>query len=739
MLNDPSTAPERPKHALELRALRSLQKHWLLAAVVTASVTAAAAFYALGRPKIYRASATLLIDPTPPKPLGQSVQSVVDLGTGLYWNNHEYYETQYRIIRSTNTALRTVRALNLHHDAGFVLNLGAEQTPPQEQALADTELAERAAAAALLTRLKVEAIKDSRLVSVSFEDADPARAQRVTAALIGIYVDQNVDRVLESTKMASEWLGVQLERLREELSDSELALHQYKRDKNILSVSVDDQSNMLREELRMLNQRHTEARIELEALRARQHELAGVDAENPVELPAPELLDSQLLSTFRSQYVEARQAVGALRGSGKGINHPEVKAASAQEETLRLALVDEVRNIQTAVERSLKSKEREVAALGGLLERAKDRGLELNRLELEYRRLERSKTNTEKLYSLVLERSKESNLTQIMRFNNISVVDPPAVPTASVKPRVPLYVAGGFLGGLVLGLFGAWLRGVLDRTLKTPEEIEEQLGLPVLGMLPRAGQGPTYGRRARRGRTGTDQAPELAAFREPHGTVAEASRAVRTNLMFIAPDTPQKRLLITSGGPSEGKTTVACSIAIAMAQAEQRVLLLDCDLRKPRLHRVFSRHNDWGVSSLILDPESLDEAELATEIPHLSLLPAGPQAPNPAELLQSKKFQTILAKLEERFDRIVIDSPPIAAVTDATVLSTQSDGVVFVVRGAATNSELARRAIRALRDVKGKLLGVVLNGMDLSPRGHESQYYYRYSYYGRQQDDVQAS
>src|SRR5690606_17080773 len=276
---------------------------------------------------------------------------------------------------------------------GFFLALPPETPPPPKSA---PEVPERAAAAQLLARLTVEPIKDSRLVTISYEDADPKRAQRVLAHLVDIYIEHNVDRVLDSTKTAADWLGVQLEKLRAELSESELALHQYKRDKNILSVSVDDQSNMIREEMRLVNERFVEAQVEIEALQARHVQLTQIDPENPEKLPAPELLQSQVLATFRAQYVAAKQNASALRAGGKGDNHPEVKAAAAEEETLRVALLEEFANIRVAVERSLRAKKDEAKGLAALLERAKQRGLELNRLELEYRRLERSKANTEK-------------------------------------------------------------------------------------------------------------------------------------------------------------------------------------------------------------------------------------------------------------------------------------------------------------------------------------------------------
>jgi capsular exopolysaccharide synthesis family protein len=259
------------------------------------------------------------------------------------------------------------------------------------------------------------------------------------------------------------------------------------------------------------------------------------------------------------------------------------------------------------------------------------------------------------------------------------------------------------------------------------------MGLTYLGLLPRIetaylGTEKPAERRRRR-RLGTDQLeaaarPELMVHYAPRSAIAEAARAMRTNILFMSPDVPYRRLLVTSAVPSEGKTTVACSIAIAMAQAGQRVALVDCDLRRPRLHRIFDKGNEEGLTTVLLDPETLDHALTTVDVPGLHLLTSGPIPPNPAELLHSETFGRVLQELEKRFDRVIFDSPPLIPVTDAAVLSTRVDGAVLVVKPFMTRKEVARHAARSLRDVGGRILGAVLNDLDLSGRG--SAYYYQY-------------
>ncbi|MBX3127650.1 MAG: polysaccharide biosynthesis tyrosine autokinase [Polyangiaceae bacterium] len=699
---------------------RALNKsRWLILAS-TLVIMAAVTFFTLGQTKVYRATTTLQIDPNPPSPLGQDVRAVVTMGADTFWNNQEYYATQYRILRSRGVAADAVRGLALHKDGAFLQNL-----PAGKAAAADAS--ERDAVDAVLARLSVEPIKDSRLVAVSFEDADPDRAQRVLSALVDAYLQRNVDDVAVSNTSASKWLNEQLKKLKEDLEQSELALHEYKKDQQILSVSLDDQSNMLREEMKRLNDALTDVRVRREHVQSRARELEKVDTSDPVNLPATELLQSAILNTLREKYISARGDHASLLQSGKGEHHPEPRSKAAQVTIAREALLKEVRNVRGALRSDLAALNREASGLERLNERAKQRAFEVNKLEIAFRRLERTKVNNEKLYGVVLERSKETDLASLMQFNNLRVVEEPLGGRGPVKPRVPLNIALGGVGGLVFGLLLAIGREQLDRTLKTSEDIERELDIPFLGSLPLADDAAAK----------ADDAG-LLAHRQPSGVLAEAARGIRTNLLFMSPDRPYRRLLITSPGPGEGKTTVASTIAVALAQAGERVILVDCDLRRPRLHRVFGRVNDRGVSTATLEPASLEAMELETEVPNLSLLPSGPHVPNPAEFLLTDAFRGMLDRLSERYDRVVLDTPPASVVSDAAILSNKVDGIVFVFRSMKTPRDTAKKVLRTLRDVGAPVVGAVLNALDAARLGYGKYHYYHYNYYGRDEKAPQS-
>jgi polysaccharide biosynthesis transport protein len=720
----PSSAPDPLNSRLSgLSLWTAIRKNWPLVVLMTVILGAGSTFYTLGQTKLYDVNATIMFDPQVPKPLGQMGEST-DMSS--YWNNKEYYKTQQWVIQSMRVASQVVRDLELNKDGAFMGGLPRSANPPRVNVPVER------AAEVLMSRISVEPIRDSRLTVVKYRDGDPARAQRILAALVDTYAQDNLDTVFESSTMAADWLRTQIGSLRQDLETSEMSLHEYKKNKNILSVSMDERSNMLQAEMAQLNAAVTQVRTQREKTAARLSQLRKVSPENPADLPATELLTSSALNSYRSDYVARDREVSALLSEGRGENHPLVKAAEARREISRAALMSEVKNIQNAAEHDMKALDQETSSLKNLFAEAEARALDLNLMEIEYNRLRRAKENNEKLFSIVIERSKETDLTRMLRVNNVKVVAHPLLPKRPATPNVPLNIASGISVGLVLGLIAAIGREQLDRTIKHPDEVENQFGLSLLGVLPQiAADAPLEKTKLRRQRHNSVPPPgdgplELIVHRRPTSGVAEAARAIRTNIVFMAPDNPHRLLLVTSGAPAEGKTTVACAIAITIAQAGKSVVLVDCDLRRPRLHKVFGQSNDLGMTSALLDPSLEDSIVSATDVPNLSLVVTGPIPPNPAELLHSETFKSLLARLKDRFDTVIIDSPPVVPVTDATVLSTLVDGVILVVRSSKTTKELIRRALRSLRDVGGRVVGVVLNGADLEGRGYAGYQYYYY-------------
>lgn len=703
---------------------RTVLKYWATALATALVISVSVAFYTLGQTKIYESTSTVQFDPNPPRPLGGKVEAVVEMGAGAVWDTREYYETQYQIIQSMNVATKVVRELGLNRDAAFIYNLPREMQAPKME-----PVTEEIAAETLKGRLKVEPVKGSRLASIRLMDANPERAAKILASVVDTYVQQNIETAVDATVSANTWLTEQMNKLKADLETSEMALHDYKKNNDLLAAAFDDKSNMLREQMEQLGKMLTDARARSKEVQARRDQIAKVKVEDPTDMPSTDLLQNDLLRTLRSQYIEAKRDREALLRSGKGPNYDEVKAKEARMEESKIAILGEVRNVQRALDRELATVRQHESGLAGLLSQAKTEGTELNRLEIEFHRLRRSKENNEKLYSLLLERTKESDLARMLNVNNVRVLDRPRVPRSPVRPNVPLNIGAGILLGLLLGVGTAMGRAVLDRTIKTPGDVEQVLGVSFLGLIPEleiTKESASKQKARRRGRGGGSPGRELIVHEMPTSGIAEASRSIRTNILFTAPDKPYKVMLITSAAMGEGKTTVACCIAIAMAQTGKRVVIVDCDLRRPRLHRIFQKPSDAGLTAALVE-EGHEEQIEETEVPNLSVFVAGPHPPNPAELLQSERFKTVLKRLTTKFDYVILDSPPVLAVTDAAVLSTLVDGVVMVTRAFQTRKELAQHALRRLTDVGAHVAGVVLNAVNLT----KDEYKYSYQYYRR--------
>lgn len=341
-------------------------------------------------------------------------------------------------------------------------------------------------------------------------------------------------------------------------------------------------------------------------------------------------------------------------------------------------------------------------------------------------------------------------------FNNLRVLDYAIVPTTPVKPRTSMIIAIAFFFGLLGGIALALLLDALDVSVKGQQDLE-RMGLVFLGLVPSINEAINRYKRNRNTKKknvidGDEDpvvippekiSPELVVHQLPKSTVAESCRVIRTNLLFMSPERELRTLLVTSPGPQEGKTTVAISLAIVMAQGGSRVVLIDLDMRRPRVHQPFGFKKEPGMSEAILGKRTIDEIVRSTDIKGLWIIPSGPVPPNPAELLHTERFSLLLRELSEKFDRVVIDSPPLGPVTDAAIISTQVDGVVMVAKSGATRRAAIKAAWRQLKEIGARVLGTVLNNVSAKRSyGYYNYYYYRkrgYGYYAYGEEEGRQS
>lgn len=758
----PTQEAEESQNAV-VEQIRVLWKHrWIILTVIAVTLCLDA-LWVLRQPKIYAASVMVQFEPNPPRPLGRQVEEVDTGGIGSYWNLREYYETQYRVVKSRAVAEGVVRRLGLQHDPDF---MGV--APAQRRAWRSVPLAD--AATVLILRTRVDPVKESRLVNITVEDKSPRRAQLLANTLADVYIQRNLEHRLESTRYAVRWLSGQLEELRENLAHSEDRLQDFRRRNGIISESFADQRNLIGQRIGRLTEALTDAQTRRFGLSARVTEIqraadavlgalpapgtpntgASVDAPEArrsewqrqvqgalAQLTAPEFLQSGVLSTLRTQFETASREEASLepRYLPTAI---ELRTARARTNNVVTMMRAEVQNIKGAAEAELRGVNRAENNIRNELSAAQRDAVDLGEKEMAFARLNRERESHAKVYGIVLERTTESNLMQELRVNNVSVLDYALTPTLPVKPRVAITLAVGAVAGLVLGILAALLAVQADRTVRSRVDIEEVLRATFLGYLPLINsRGLRNHRKYQYGNTHDNEGPlenvDLVVHSHPTSLVAELARGIRTNLLFMAPDTPFQMLMVSSASPREGKTFTAVSLAITLAQSGKRVLLVDADLRRPRIHKVFGVRPPVGVTSILIGEATLDEAVLPTAVPNLELLACGPVPPNPVELLHSQRASDLLSLLRQKYDRVIFDTPPVTAVTDALALGPQLDGVVLVLRSRQTRRDQATVVVRQLRSLGSRIAGCVLNAVDL--RDDAPGYYYgRYDYSPRREN-----
>jgi polysaccharide biosynthesis transport protein len=693
-----------------------LKRKWLIL-LVFALVVGATTLWARSQPKVYAAQISLIIDSKEPRFLDNQIQDVNNDSTSAYWANKEYLETQSKIITSRAVSQRVVEKLGLNSDPEF---LGLTRLPEAQR----PEAMKRLDAVAMVQgKIKVESLKDSRVTFIKIEDAEPNRAALLANEVAQAYIDESLSQKLKVTENASKWLDERRDSLSDSARASEMALYAFRKQSDMLSTSIDDRANMVSSRLTATSTALTDVQLKIAGHKARvaairnvQHQQGSDDSMWAEALPAAR--ENATLQKLKDRMLTLRTDCTELQSRYLG-EHPKLMECRD-----KLALVEkdfqrELSNLVVGTEAELRESIEKEKNLQALFNEVRAEAFEVEKKKLELDRLKQESDSAKRQYDSVFKRLKDIELSGLLRTSNVRVLDAARPQLGAVRPNVPQSILLGVLAGLIAGLGLALLLEFLDSSVTSQLEIEERLGLTFLGFVPTIPQAVAEG-----------QSKDLHIHREPKSHIAECTRAVRTNLLFMSPDKPLKRMLVTSSGPQEGKSTTAINLAIAMAQSGQKVLIVDTDMRRPRLHKAFGVPNDVGVSSLVVGEGKLEDAIKTTEVPGVYLLPCGPVPPNPAELLHTKAFAELLETLDGKFDRVLLDSPPVGAVADAVVLATQVAGVVIVLKAGATQRDVAKRTVRALTDVKAPILGAVLNDVNLERSRYGDYYGYAYRYYG---------
>lgn len=642
-------------------------------------------------------------------------------------------DTQAKILQSDTLALKVIDDLQLTKNKAFG---GSDNKDKTAKTVAVDTRRESEALDRWHGSLAVAKIPRTRMIEIRFTSPDPKLAAQVVNTLATAYVENNFKARYESTMQASEWLSRQLADLQLKVETSQAALVKYERDNGI--VGIDEKQNTITSKLDQMNKDLTAAEDD------RLQKQANYQMISTGNLDAiPELSQNSLIQRFREEEGSLQKQL-AEATTQFGPSYPKVQQLNNQIKQIE----DSIQN-ETARIASRKKSEYEAAVsrekmMRSAFEQQKQQANQLNEKAIEYNQLKHDADSNRQLYDSLQQKLKEAGITSGLKSSNVRVVDVARAPLFPSKPNVPNNLAMGLLLGLVGGVALAFVMESLDNTVRTPEQVETLSGLPSLGMIPLSLDiSSSKNKQVKASVALTTQAQtdlrkttvSLLAHARPKSEVAESYRALRTSILLSSIGSAPKIIMVTSALPQEGKTTTSINTAIVLAQKGGRVLLVDADMRRPTIHQTFKLRNRTGLSTVLTGSSQADDLIVSSSIlPNLFVLPAGPPPPHPAELLDSSVMRTLLEKWRGQFDHVIIDTPPVLSVTDAVLLSAQMDTVLLVIRSAQTSKDALRRSRDVLAQVNARVMGVVVNAIDLqSPDAY--YYYYGSNYAGKYYDE----
>lgn len=651
------------------------------------------------------------------------------------WDDtRKFYETQYKVLRSQ--ALGTLAYDELQSDPYFtseddkkgsdnsfieviVTTLkslwpsGSQETLEASEINLDPEIIEaqkqrqkNILVRAFLGGYSIVPDRKSRLVEITYESSDPRFSARAVNTLIQKYQEWNILKKKEGVEVAGEFLQDQLDEAKANLERSEKELIDFARKVDI--VSLEDEQNILIVELEEINR--VLARTETDRLtkEALFKEVEEGDYESlPKIVDDPAILELQKAFTDLKAEYENKAVVF-------GPNFPEMKQLQAQMNKIQTEIIKRTEGIANSIQ---KDYEATLRTEGLLRKRAKEQNVlvsDLNERASQYRILENEVESNRDFHDDILSRYKQMKITGAVQTSNVKLIDKASIPLKPFKPKIVLNVVYSVIFGLMVGCFLAFAVEHLDSTIRDEEEVKRRYAVPFLGSIPLMSDDENI--------LGNI---ETAVMANPKSLVAEAFRVVRTSILYSSPDHPPNIILLTSTQPLEGKTTAASNLALSMAQAGNKVLIIDADLRKPRLHKIFLNNgNGGGLSTYLIGQIDKESLIHSTDDENFDIIPSGPIPPNPVELISSKKMRELLESLYETYDTVIMDGPPIANFADSRLLSRLAEGVVLVTSIGVTQRQSLRTSIEEITKVGGKIIGTIVNRVESKNKFGYGYYYY---------------
>ena len=769
--NEPQPVTEEVHLRDYWRVIRKRQS--LVLAVFLCTVLASALFILTATP-IYTAATTLLIERKAP----QAIDIQGALSEAQTPDEYDYYRTQYEILKSRGLAIRVIQEENLESNplfsgegaqkglitklwAGATAWVGAIFSSGSPLKSDGVSVDPRTIDAYLEKMLEVKPVPRTRLVKVAFSTPDPELSAQVVNVHVQAYIHQGVELRAQANEEAQGFLEEKLVELKERVEKSEVALNSYRRDKGILSL--DDKENIVVDRLTDLNKRLTEAEAERIALEAKVFLIRQKDYDS-----LPDVVSNTLIQTLKGQQTVLEGEYAQLASQFKA-DYPRVAQLKAQLGETQRRLSREIQKVVASIQAAYLTAEANEKGLRDKMEQQKAATLSLKDASVNYAILAREVDTNRQLYDSVLQRMKEMGVAAEVRTSNVSIIDPAEPPLYPSRPRKLLSLLLSAVVGLMAGVGMAFFLEYLDNSLKSPEDVERQLGLPNLAVVPDflsvehhddasgktlldgiKGKTPLNGKKDKTSLNGRKEVTqriagkvsrnqfhnngrEFVLYHHPLSVINEAYRMLRTAILLSRAGETPRTILFTSATEGEGKTATTVNTAVTFTRMGLRVLVIDADLRRPRCHQILRVYNETGLTEVLAGQGEVRDVIRPTTTENLFFISSGTLPPNPAELVGSRKMYEILLTLREEYDCIFIDSSPVMPVSDALMLSTLVDGVVLVIDGQKTPRNVVKGAQARLAQARAKILGVVLNRVNMQ-KGDYSYYYNQYSSYYRHTD-----
>ncbi len=666
---------------------------------------------------IYKGTTTIILETQQIKAV--SIEEVYGLDSG----NMEYFNSQVGIIESRNIAQRVIEKLKLNTNKEFDprqnesrINFSLNDILPESLQKPDEELTDymimQMVVDQFIEQLSVTLQRKSQLVEISFESKSAELAAQVATEMAEAYISMGFEANLEVTQKAVGWLTERLSGLKAKLDESEKKLFDYRSKEGLLDVQ--GVQTVSAKELEDISDKLIDTKRDRMTLQATYRQIKSIKSHTVQDYETiPGLLDSVSVQRAKESMDTAEEKVTEL-SKIYGMKHPKMKSAQANYNKVYSNYLRLLKNVAKGIERQYNAIRSNEYSLKKEMSRSKGDIRTINKKSFKLKELQSEVDSNRRLYDTFFSRFKETNETSGMQTANARIVDEAVVPNIPVKPKKKLIVIIATILGLGLGVVIAFLQEALNKTIRTAADVEEKLGVSLLGILPLL----------KKKKIEDKDIALLSFIEENKSNFAEAIRTIRTGVVLSGLDNDEKIAVVTSSVPNEGKTTVAINLAMALGQSE-KVLLIDGDLRRPSIGKTCKIDNKNGLSTLVAGTTSFDDSMHTFEEWGIDVLPAGIVPPNPQELLGSIRFGKVIKALGRKYDRIVIDTAPIQAVSDAQLISVHCNEVIFVVKADATPYSLAYNSIDKFRQINRHVTGVVLNQMNVA----KATKYYTGDYY----------